>query len=163
VRFAWRESNRPITESTSHLLAGFLTACVAGIIVRSEMWLFDLKDGYCAADWRKARRFCCSAEVPSRTGGLVQALAVSYTMEKCDAWRSWSETFQGLSREGRLQGAGWLIDYAVYLLLAVCAQRATGISYGYSLITKILDHLFVHRSSHDYLSLFIRVSLQYKG
>jgi chloride channel 3/4/5 len=110
-------SHPSITPSANPVKSGLLTACVAGIIVTSEMWLFDLKDGHCTTDWRKAKRFCCPA--PSRAGCFVRAWAVNFNQE-CPAWRTWSETFEGLCAGGRLQGANWLIDYAVYLLLAVC-------------------------------------------
>ncbi|CBQ68494.1 related to chloride channel protein [Sporisorium reilianum SRZ2] len=40
-------------------ITGIVTALIAGCIVKSEAVLFDLKDGYCARDWRLAKRFCC--------------------------------------------------------------------------------------------------------
>ncbi|SPO29570.1 related to chloride channel protein [Ustilago trichophora] len=40
-------------------ITGVITALIAGCIVKSEAVLFDLKDGYCARDWRLAKRFCC--------------------------------------------------------------------------------------------------------
>jgi chloride channel 3/4/5 len=40
-------------------ITGIVTALIAGCIVKSEAVLFDLKDGYCAKDWRLAKRFCC--------------------------------------------------------------------------------------------------------
>ena len=40
-------------------ITGIVTAIIAGCIVKSEAVLFDLKDGYCARDWRLAKRFCC--------------------------------------------------------------------------------------------------------
>lgn len=41
-------------------LVGICTALVADRIVSSEMWLYDLKEGYCANGWRTPKRFCCS-------------------------------------------------------------------------------------------------------
>uniref|UniRef100_V5EIJ2 Chloride channel protein n=2 Tax=Kalmanozyma brasiliensis (strain GHG001) TaxID=1365824 RepID=V5EIJ2_KALBG len=40
-------------------ITGVITALIAGCIVKSEAVLFDLKDGYCAKDWKLAKRFCC--------------------------------------------------------------------------------------------------------
>ncbi|PWY96911.1 hypothetical protein BCV70DRAFT_234218, partial [Testicularia cyperi] len=40
-------------------ITGIITALIAGCIVKSEAVLFDLKDGYCARNWRLAKRFCC--------------------------------------------------------------------------------------------------------
>lgn len=40
-------------------ITGIVTALIAGCIVKSEAVLFDYKDGYCARDWRLAKRFCC--------------------------------------------------------------------------------------------------------
>jgi chloride channel 3/4/5 len=40
-------------------IVGFLSAVVAFLVVRSEQWLFDLKEGYCTTSVWKAKRFCC--------------------------------------------------------------------------------------------------------
>ena len=82
-------------------LIGFLTACIAFAIIRSEMWLFDLKEGYCARDWRLAHRFCCSEDHGG--GGST-----------CPAWRTWGQVGRdkyGFDRE--------LAAYAVYAVMAL--------------------------------------------
>ena len=43
-------------------IIGFLTAIIAFIIVRSEQWLFDIKEGYCTTSIWKAKRFCCPSQ-----------------------------------------------------------------------------------------------------
>ncbi|OAV97007.1 hypothetical protein PTTG_26215 [Puccinia triticina 1-1 BBBD Race 1] len=42
-------------------LVGICTALVADQIVSTEMWLFELKEGYCANGWRTPKRFCCDS------------------------------------------------------------------------------------------------------
>ncbi|KAG6891477.1 hypothetical protein C0992_006208 [Termitomyces sp. T32_za158] len=42
-------------------IVGFFSAIVAFLVVRSEQWLFDVKEGYCYGAWWKAKRFCCPA------------------------------------------------------------------------------------------------------
>ncbi|KAA1116815.1 hypothetical protein PGTUg99_021891 [Puccinia graminis f. sp. tritici] len=42
-------------------LVGICTAFVADQIVSTEMWLFELKEGYCANGWRTPKRFCCDS------------------------------------------------------------------------------------------------------
>ena len=82
-------------------LIGFLTACIAFAIIRSEMWLFDLKEGYCLRDWRLAHRFCCSEDHGG--GGST-----------CPAWRTWGQVGRdkyGFDRD--------LAAYAVYAVLAL--------------------------------------------
>lgn len=68
-------------------VVGFLTALVAFIVVRSEQWLFDLKEGYCVPSWWKAKRFCCSqlADKDLMGSGVKHPLA-----DLCPAWRTWS-------------------------------------------------------------------------
>ncbi|KAJ7072261.1 chloride channel [Mycena amicta] len=56
-------------------IVGFLTACVAFLVVRGEAWLFDLKEGYCTVGWWKSRHFCCP----------------DLLLDECSAWRTWSQ------------------------------------------------------------------------
>ncbi|KAH9464719.1 hypothetical protein Pst134EB_004234 [Puccinia striiformis f. sp. tritici] len=42
-------------------LVGICTAFVADQIVSAEMWIFELKEGYCATGWRTPKRFCCDS------------------------------------------------------------------------------------------------------
>lgn len=120
------------------LLAGIITACIAGAIVESEAVLFDLKDGYCSKDWKLAKRFCCpyggdqdwdrdSLVVrSSRLSGMMagwaapvagsprwETLKAGTESESCPGWVQWSEV---LSPEGR---DFWWADYAVYIMVAI--------------------------------------------
>ncbi|CDS00776.1 hypothetical protein [Sporisorium scitamineum] len=60
-------------------ITGIVTALIAGCIVKSEAVLFDLKDGYCARDWRLAKRFCCPyGDAPDRDHPSIATSALSY-------------------------------------------------------------------------------------
>jgi len=91
-------------------IVGFLTAIAAFLIVRSEQWLFDIKYGYCAAGWWKARRFCCPAIADART------FALGASSETCSSWLSWGEVFTDTKAS---QFSRTLVARATYLLLAV--------------------------------------------
>jgi chloride channel 3/4/5 len=94
-------------------LVGFLAAVVAFLIVRSEQWLFDSKEGYCRDNWWKAKRFCCPVQAESQ--------ALHLNTEDCTAWRTWGQVFGLAKQEG-----GWLgfeqevIEYIAYAIVAVC-------------------------------------------
>jgi chloride channel 3/4/5 len=103
-------------------IVGLLTALVAFVIVRAEQVLFDWKEGYCAAGWWKARRFCCPA--------LPDAAKLGYTLlsakdtppdELCDTWRTWSEVFgQTAARRGAWIGfEAEMTEYVAYACVAV--------------------------------------------
>ena len=72
-------------------IVGFLTAVIAFLIVRSEQWLFDIKYGYCATGWLKARRFCC----PVVSGRRAFSSALDGSGESCSAWVPWGDVFMG--------------------------------------------------------------------
>lgn len=98
-------------------IVGFLTAVVAFMIVRSEQWLFDFKDGYCTAGWWKAERFCC----PDLDDGL---LAIPYFVERsklevCKDWRKWADVFAG--KDNPRLGED-LLGYLMYAGIAVSAN-----------------------------------------
>lgn len=117
------------------LIAGVITALIAGAIVESEAVLFDLKDGYCSKDWKLAKRFCCpyggdqdwdrDGFVARGNGFLAgwaapvagsprwSTLKAGIESENCPGWREWSEV---LSPEGKDY---WWADYAVYILVAI--------------------------------------------
>jgi chloride channel 3/4/5 len=95
-------------------IVGFLTAIAAFLIVRSEQWLFDIKYGYCAAGWWKARRFCCPAMADART------FALGASSETCGAWLSWGEVFMD-TRASQLSRT--LVGRAAYSLTAVRHTR----------------------------------------
>ncbi|TFY83561.1 hypothetical protein EWM64_g445 [Hericium alpestre] len=101
-------------------IVGFLTAIVAFLIVRSEQWLFDLKDGYCQSTWWKAKRFCCPAVCDDEDFSLfvVDNLrnALVDAEETCIAWRSWGQV---LDRPGSSTSSQEVIDYFAYILFAL--------------------------------------------
>jgi chloride channel 3/4/5 len=72
-------------------IVGFLTAVIAFLIVRSEQWLFDIKYGYCATGWLKARRFCC----PVTSGRQTFNVALDGSGETCSAWVHWGDAVVG--------------------------------------------------------------------
>lgn len=63
-------------------LIGALTACVAFLIIRSEMVFFDLKNGYCSRKWGSPERFCCASVGHTDSGG-----------EGCSDWVTWGQFF----------------------------------------------------------------------
>lgn len=93
-------------------IVGFLTAVLAFLVVRSEQWLFDLKEGHCTDGWWKARRFCCPA-LNDPMGGFP-----STGDSTCETWQTWAD----LLRRGRGSEAtmeSWAIQYASYIIIAV--------------------------------------------
>ncbi|KAJ7783246.1 chloride channel [Mycena metata] len=82
-------------------IVGFLTALVAFLIIRSEQWLFDLKEGYCNPAWWRSHKFCC----PVSPDDLV---------EECLAWRTWSEL---LIRKGGMGEE--FVEYISYSVVAL--------------------------------------------
>ena len=95
-------------------IVGFLTSVMAFLVLRSEQWLFDLKEGYCANNWWKAQRLCC----PVYEGG-VKLLHVSIEVETCDAWRPWGEIL-GLGSQKRAGfGVDNVVEYIAYAVIAV--------------------------------------------
>ena len=81
-------------------IVGFLTAIVAFLIVRSEQWLFDLKEGYCPDGFWRARRFCVH-------------------------WKTWGDLFgNDLDRNG-VASMAWFAEYAIYAAIAVSESAPT--------------------------------------
>lgn len=79
-------------------IVGFLTAMIAFFIVRSEQWLFDLKEGRCQQGWWNAKRFC-------------------------PQWQTWADAL-GVDGDERspdtMFGSGsWAVEYVVYAIIAV--------------------------------------------
>lgn len=100
-------------------IVGFLTAVLAFVIVRSEQWLFDIKNGYCETGWWKAERFCCP-------GFDDVALAIPYfvtktELETCEHWRTWAEVFSGKSTP---KLGDDLLAYLMYAGIAVSATSS---------------------------------------
>ncbi|KAJ7045582.1 chloride channel [Mycena alexandri] len=82
-------------------IVGFLTALVAFLIIRSEQWLFDLKEGYCNPAWWKSHQYCC----PVSLEDLV---------EECPSWRTWSDL---LIRKGGMGEE--FVEYISYSVVAL--------------------------------------------
>ncbi|GAA5957454.1 hypothetical protein JCM10213_001324 [Rhodosporidiobolus nylandii] len=119
-------------------MIGFFTACIAYCVIASEMLLFDLKEGYCTAGWRKAKRFCCTAAPvvslaaknavsPARGGMVLRGWGAAE--EECDKWRTWAEVWEGWTneQEGALEGeaAGHIAFVLIALGLSTLAAVLT--------------------------------------
>ena len=81
------------------------------MIVRSEMALFDLKEGFCSTSWGTPKRFCCSPRhhTPSGPGDAV-----------CGDWIEWGQYFDPGEKGGR-EGA-WIWggpEFTAYLVAAL--------------------------------------------
>lgn len=120
-------------------LVGFFTACIAFIIISSEMLLFDLKEGYCSTNPSLAKRFCCrsSTTTPIPFAPLSDFLSVrgaaprasflngwkgqtSAMVESCEHWRTWGEVWSNTAAGGRGGvGDSWLVDYIAFIIIAV--------------------------------------------
>ncbi|KAL8283151.1 hypothetical protein RQP46_005929 [Phenoliferia psychrophenolica] len=110
-------------------IVGFVTACIAFCIVRSEMLFFDLKDGYCSRNVFHPKRFCCTPIIPTRPLlGELGIAAMSKELEKCEYWMTWSQVWNGSAATGPGgPGDDWRVDYAAFI--AVALVLATTASY----------------------------------
>jgi chloride channel 3/4/5 len=89
---------------------GFLTAVVAFLIVRSERWLFDLKEGHCKSGWWKSQNVCC-ASVATDIRTLSEGA--------CSQWQYWDELFtNGGHNTGWFGSPQWAMEYISYLVVA---------------------------------------------
>ncbi|KDR75843.1 hypothetical protein GALMADRAFT_248571 [Galerina marginata CBS 339.88] len=104
-------------------IVGFLTALVAFFVVRSEQWLFDLKEGYCRPSLWKAKRFCC----PHLEDGDLNRPGIKLDrplQDLCPAWKKWSDNFS--SGEGHGDNLTEYISYTcIALLLALMSCLLT--------------------------------------
>jgi len=69
-------------------IVGFLSAVVAFLVVRSEQWLFDLKEGYCTTSVWKAKSFCCPHLEPSDFANGITSRRFG---ELCPSWTPWHQ------------------------------------------------------------------------
>ncbi|ORX38562.1 chloride channel [Kockovaella imperatae] len=102
-------------------IIGILSAVIAFWIIRTEMALFDLKEGYCASSWGSPRRFCCTPH-HRRLPGSEE--------EKCEDWVEWGQFFEpknkGDAESTWIWGGPEFLAYAtVALLLATLASTMT--------------------------------------
>jgi chloride channel 3/4/5 len=86
-----------------------VSAILAFLIVRAEMALFDLKEGFCATSWGTAKRFCCTS--PHHGGNDA---------EECRSWVEWGEFFasegDGRKQESWIRGGP---EFSAYIVIAV--------------------------------------------
>jgi chloride channel 3/4/5 len=129
-------------------IVGVLTAVLAFLIVRTELWLFDTKDGYCRNAWWKAKRFCCP-----RFSGIHQIPGTTtdtYMQEDdCFDWRTWADV---VSQTKGSVGED-IVTYISYALIAVrfvsFLERASFSSFS---ILILLGHACFHVISPYHLS-----------
>ncbi|CAE6511278.1 unnamed protein product [Rhizoctonia solani] len=98
-------------------IVGFFTAVVAFVIIRSEQWLFDIKEGYCAKGWWRAMRFCCPAGVDAQS---LRMSRMPTETEVCEAWITWAQVFgpdDGIGHGPNLES--WSIEYVLYMVIAL--------------------------------------------
>jgi chloride channel 3/4/5 len=97
-------------------LVGFFTAVVAFVIIRTEQWFFDLKEGYCRTGWTKAKHFCC----PIEDVDGARAFYMGAAEKTCSTWKTWAEVF-GFSEHGEYM-VGYqaeIVQYVAYALIAL--------------------------------------------
>ena len=78
------------------------------MLVYSEQWLFDIKEGYCTIGWYKARRFCCKRTIEDEIFGRV-------VDDPCPAWRTWAEALSHPAHDSE----GEFLEYIPYAIIAV--------------------------------------------
>jgi chloride channel 3/4/5 len=89
-------------------VVGFLSAVVAFLIVRSERWLFDFKEGHCTGGWWKSRSMCCA--YLEGTSSLVES--------QCEAWQTWDQLIHP-GKDNRAWHLHWAMEYISYTIIAV--------------------------------------------
>ncbi|KAK4055337.1 hypothetical protein OIV83_000620 [Microbotryomycetes sp. JL201] len=102
-------------------LIGFFTACVAFMIISTEMVLFDYKDGYCTNDLYAAKRFCCNSAAPQTSVSSLFGLTswtdtMSVSVSECKDWKTWNQVWTE-----KLEGSTLVtvFAFATYLVIAV--------------------------------------------
>jgi chloride channel 3/4/5 len=94
-------------------IVGVLTALLAFFIVRSELWLFDTKDGYCREEWWKAKRFCCPKFAENNRVSYV--MSAHMLEDRCPEWRTWADVFSQIKEHV----GGDVVEYVSYAVIAV--------------------------------------------
>ncbi|WVQ99955.1 hypothetical protein IAU59_007098 [Kwoniella sp. CBS 9459] len=104
-------------------LIGIISALIAFLIIRVEMSLFDLKEGFCTSSWGQPKRFCCAPHhpIPGGDGGDEPV---------CGDWLEWGEYFAPREKGGPegawIWGGPEFVSYAlVALALATIASCLT--------------------------------------
>ena len=97
-------------------LVGVVTAVIAFLIIRGELFLFDFKEGYCSPMWMWPKRFCCQDEPPLSQGTGWTATAP----DACPAWKTWGEVLPPLIAHSKwLPIESAMIEYWAYTIIAV--------------------------------------------
>ncbi|KAK0454689.1 chloride channel [Armillaria borealis] len=105
-------------------IVGFFTAIVAFLVVRSEQWLFDLKDGYCKGHWLLAKRFCCP-QLDESSAPFNSFFSGDSSLETCPQWTTWAQAAH-LDEDAKDGKAVEYFSYsAVALLLALVSCLLT--------------------------------------
>ncbi|WWD19024.1 hypothetical protein CI109_103482 [Kwoniella shandongensis] len=117
-------------------LIGVLSAIVAFVIVRAEMALFDLKEGFCSTSWGTAKRFCCAPHHRAPMGGGEE--------EVCGDWVEWGEFFDP-HEKGGAQGA-WVWGGPEFIAYAVVALALATLA---ACMTVYLSSSLHHTTSKD--------------
>lgn len=92
---------------------------IAFMIIRTEMALFDLKEGFCSTSWGVAKRFCCA---PHHSGPTPPA---GDTEEVCGDWVEWGQLFSPADQEGPGAEGQWIwgsSEFVAYTIVAVSCQ-----------------------------------------
>ena len=126
-------------------IIGLLAAIFAFAIVRSEQWLFDLKEGKCSDGFFKAKRFCCPLSVDSTDPSakfidMFSPITVflnpihmykdapgggsappQLPEEECAAWQTWAQIFDpsDWTPNSRFSWASWMTEYIAYIIVAI--------------------------------------------
>nr|XP_019011401.1 voltage-gated chloride channel [Kwoniella pini CBS 10737]OCF50182.1 voltage-gated chloride channel [Kwoniella pini CBS 10737] len=118
-------------------IVGVLSAVIAFFIIRTEMALFDLKEGFCGSSWGTAKRFCCAPHHPSGRGDAGDE-------ENCGDWVEWGEFFAPHQRGG--PEGQWIWggpEFIAYAVVALCLATLA------SFLTVYLTSAAHHTTSKD--------------
>ena len=83
------------------------------MIIRMEMALFDLKEGFCSSSWGSPKRFCCTPKHPRLPG--------TGDTEVCGDWIEWGEFFTPHDENG--PAGDWLWGRSEFLAYGIVAVR----------------------------------------
>jgi chloride channel 3/4/5 len=98
-------------------IVGFLSAVVAFLVVRSEQWLFDLKEGYCTTSVWKSKSFCCPGLEP---GDFAIGVGSKRFEKLCSTWRPWYQVLSPYNTDN----ADEVVEYISYTVIAVSCHES---------------------------------------
>jgi chloride channel 3/4/5 len=127
-------------------IIGLLAAVFAFAIVRSEQWLFDLKEGRCRTGFFRAKRFCCPISIDSNasSSNFIDAFSPvtllsnfiaprgappEFPDEPCPDWEYWAEVFGGIEwpPNSHFEWTQWSIEYISYIVVAISLALGSSI------------------------------------